>query len=188
VSVPQIFRRIVDALERAGIAYMLTGSFASSYHGTPRATQDIDLVIAPTPDQLRRLAPLLPSDEFYFDLDTALDAQRRQTQFNVVDLATGWKIDLILRKSRPFSREEFDRRSQVDLEGLHLFIASAEDIVLSKLEWGKLSESQRQLEDVAGILRVRSGDLDRDYIERWVGILGLEPEWESARSLAGDAV
>jgi hypothetical protein len=54
---------MVGALDRAGIPYMLTGSFASSYHGTPRATQDIDIVVAPTTEQIRALVQLLPFDD-----------------------------------------------------------------------------------------------------------------------------
>jgi len=77
--------------------------------------------------------------------------------FNVVDLATGWKIDLIVCKSRAFSREEFGRRRLIHLQGISLFIASVEDIVVSKLEWGKQGQSQRQVEDVAGILRMALG-------------------------------
>lgn len=179
---------MTEALERAGIAYMLTGSFASSYHGAPRATQDIDMVISPTPDQLRSLVTLLPATEYYVDLDAALDAQRRQGRFNIIDLATGWKIDLIIRKSRPFSRAEFDRRSVVEFEGMHLSIATAEDVLIAKLEWAKLGDSQRQVEDAAGILRIRSQDLDRTYIENWVRQLKIEEQWDAACRAAGGAI
>lgn len=185
MTAQDIFRRIVEVLDLAGIPFMLTGSFASSYHGAPRATQDVDIVIDATPDQLRTLVGLLPHTEYYVDLDAALDAQRRQTQFNLVDFATGWKVDLIIRKSRPFSRVEFDRRAAVDLQGLRLFIASAEDVILSKLEWAKLGQSPRQIDDVAGILRIRSDELDRAYIAHWVGGLDLGPQWEAACRLAG---
>jgi hypothetical protein len=187
MTATDIFRRIVEVLDRASIPYMLTGSFASSYHGAPRATQDIDIVIAPTPDQLRTLITLLPETEYYADLEAALDAHRRQSQFNIIDLATGWKVDLIIRKARPFSQAEFARRAAVDLHGLRLFIATAEDIVISKLEWAKLGQSERQIEDVAGILRIRSGELDQRYIETWVLDLHLEGEWEAACRLAGGA-
>ncbi len=105
MTAEEVFRRVVDALQHTGIPYMLTGSFASAFHGVPRATQDIDMVIAPTVDQVRALVRLLPASEYYVDEDAALDAHRRQGQFNVVDFASGWKIDLIIRKSRPFSRE-----------------------------------------------------------------------------------
>ncbi len=183
MTTEEVFRRIIGALEAAGIPYMLTGSFASAHHGAPRATQDIDLVIAPTEDQLRDLVRSLPADEYYADLDTALDALGRESQFNLIDLATGWKVDLIIRKSRAFSREEFDRRFPADLEGLRIFVATAEDVVIAKLEWAKLGRSQRQLDDVAGILGAGT-DLDRAYVEYWVKELSLEREWAAARARA----
>jgi hypothetical protein len=185
LSTEDIFQRIVRALNSAGIPYMLTGSFASSFHGTPRATQDIDLVIAPTASQLRHLARLLPESEYYISEAAALDALGRRGQFNVIDLATGWKVDLIIRKDRPFSQVEFDRRSPVELFGLQLFIASAEDVLVAKLEWAKAGQSQRQLEDAANLLRVRSDELDRQYIERWAVELGLQDEWARAKGMAG---
>jgi hypothetical protein len=176
---------MMGALDRAGIPYMLTGSFASSYHGSPRATQDIDIVIAPTADQIRVLVTLLPGTEYYVDENAALDALDRQGQFNVIDFATGWKIDLIIRKSRAFSQLEFERRGFVEFHGVPIAIASAEDVLIAKLEWSKLSGSQRQVEDAAGILRLRAGDLDLGYIETWVRTLELRDQWEAARSAAG---
>lgn len=168
-------------LEAAGIPYMLTWSFASAYHGRPRATQDIDFVIAATPDQIRTLLRALPPAEYYADEAAALDAHRQESQFNVIDLATGWKIDLICRKSRPFSRTEFDRRVRANLEEPSLYVATAEDLLLAKLEWAKLGGSARQIEDVAGLLEVRGSELDLAYVQRWVAALGLEAEWAAAR-------
>jgi len=185
MSVSEVFQRITSALDQAGIAYMLAGSFASAYYGTPRTTQDIDLVIATTPEQLRMFVKLLPSDEYYVDLEAALEAHKRQSLFNVIDLATGWKIDLIIRKSRAFSQEEFGRRKLVNLPDVALFVASAEDVVVSKLEWAKLAQSQRHIEDVAGILRMRWDSLDRAYLEKWILELGLIAEWNTARRAAG---
>lgn len=182
---PEVLQKITTALDRAGILYMLSGSFASAYYGAPRSTQDIDLVIAATPAQLRAFVQGLSSDTYYSDLDAALEAHKRQSQFNVIDQATGWKIDLIIRKSRAFSDEEFSRRRLVDLEGAPLFVATAEDVVIAKLEWSKLAQSQRQIEDVAAILRVRSGSLDDSYLERWIVELGLKKEWNDARRAAG---
>jgi hypothetical protein len=181
VTAAEVFRRILGAVESAGIPYMLTGSFASSYHGVPRATQDIDLVIAPERAQLQGLVSLLPAPEFYMDEATALEAYDSEGQFNVVDLASGWKADLIMRRSRAFSRTEFDRRTVVEFEGMRVPIATAEDVVLAKLEWAKLGESARQVEDAAGILRARSAELDTGYMERWVRELGIEKEWAAAR-------
>lgn len=183
----EVFQRITAALERAGIAYMLTGSFASAYYGIPRTTQDIDFVVAATSAQLRTFVQLLPSDQYYVDLEAALGAHQRQSMFNVIDQASGWKIDLIFRKSRAFSEEEFSRRQRISLHEMALFVASAEDVVVSKLEWAKLAQSQRHIEDVAGIFKVRWDSLDRAYLEKWVRELGLETEWKNARRTAGIA-
>ena len=93
MSVPDVFRRITTALDQAGIGHMLTGSFASAHYGAPRSTQDIDLVIEATPAELRTFVASLSGNEYYADLDSAVEAHQRQSMFNVIDLATGWKID-----------------------------------------------------------------------------------------------
>ncbi len=185
MSVQDILRRITTSLDRAGIGYMLTGSFASAYYGAPRSTQDIDFVIEATAAGLRAFVEALPGKEYYVDLDSALEAHRRQSMFNVIDLGTGWRIDLIIRKSRAFSLEEFRRRQRVSLNDVSLFVASAEDVVISKLEWAKLAQSRRQIEDAAAILRVRWDALDRSYLAKWVAELGLADEWGAARRMPG---
>jgi hypothetical protein len=96
---------------------MLTGSFASAYYGSPRSTQDIDLVIVATPEQLRTFVQSLPRSEYYADIDAALEAHKNESMFNVIDMQSGWKIDLIIRKSRAFSQEEFSRRQRVAQRG-----------------------------------------------------------------------
>ena len=184
MTASEVFGRLVEALDRAQIPYMLTGSFASSLHGTPRATQDIDLVIATSLDRLLVFVRSLPVDRYYVSEAAAVEAHRNEGMFNVLDLSTGWKVDLILRKSRPFSCEEFERRTAEDVGGVRLYVASPEDVIVAKMEWAKRGGSARQIEDAAGILRVRGGELDRDYIERWTRELGLEREWDDVRRTA----
>lgn len=174
------FRRVVAALERARIPFMLTGSFASSFHGVPRATQDIDLVIAPNETQLRALARDLLSSDFYVDEDAALEAMHDETLFNAIDQRTAWKIDFIICKSRPFSQQEFGRKCRVTFEGLTLWIATVEDVLLAKLEWASKGHSRRQIDDCAQLLRVRGAELDRDYLSRWIAILGVDSQWQTA--------
>jgi hypothetical protein len=185
MKLPEVMHGITAALDRAGIAYMLSGSFASAYYGASRSTQDIDFVISATPAQLTTFVQGLSTESYYSELGAALEAHRRQSLFNVVDQATGWKIDLIIRKSRAFSQEEFSRRRLVDLEGTPLFVATAEDVIIAKLEWSKLAQSRRQIEDVAAILRARWGSLDRSYIEKWIAELGLREGWNEAGRAAG---
>jgi hypothetical protein len=177
----QVAQRIAALLEDAEIPYMLTGSFASGFYGTPRASQDIDIVISPKLGSLAKFLKLLPEDKYYVDRDAALDAFGRESLFNVIDFDTGWKVDLIVRKSRPFSIEEFNRRKKGELVGTPIYVASAEDVVISKLEWAKLAGSDRQIEDVCGILRMQGQSLDLEYVERWVRELGLSVQWDKAK-------
>ena len=105
--------------------------------------------------------------------------------FNVTDFKNAWKVDLIVRKAREFSVLEFERREPVEMDGLNFVITSAEDILIAKLEWFKLGESERQLEDAAGILRIQGDKLDTAYVEKWVESLGLNGQLLKARVLAG---
>lgn len=178
-------RRALEALQKAGVPYMLTGSFASSFHGAPRTTQDIDIVIAPTLGSLQRLVSEFPEDQYYVSREAALQAYGSESLFNVIDLESGWKIDFIVRRSRPFSVEEFARRREAEVLGTNVTIASAEDVILSKLEWAKMAGSERQITDVAGILRTQGADIDVEYVKRWVAVLGVQSEWERASAEAG---
>lgn len=178
----ELLATVIGLLNRAGIPYMVTGSLASSYHGEPRATRDVDIVIDPDPGRLLPFVDMLAAAGFYVDHDSAVDAQVSRTQFNAIGPDAS-KVDLIIRKDRPFSIEEFARRQPADLLGTAGFVTTAEDLVIAKLEWAAVSGSDRQLRDVAGILAV-SETLDAQYIERWTAVLGVAEAWRRVRDEA----
>ncbi len=173
----------IGNLERAGVPYMITGSVASSYHGEPRATRDLDIVIDPDPGGVGRLVEALEADGLYVDADAALRALDERTQFNAIDATTGWKVDFLVRKERPFSVEELGRRTRANLLGTPAWIASPEDTIIAKLEWALAGGSDRQLDDVASMLAVGGDTLDLEYIDRWVAELGLQVALSRARAL-----
>lgn len=177
MTLTELLADMVRRLDAAHIAYMITGSTASAYYGEPRATRDLDIVIDPRPDTLAALVDGLLADHLYVDRDAASTAVRERTQFNVIG-PDATKVDFIVRKDRAFSREEFDRRRPANLLGTEAFIASAEDMVIAKLEWSVPFDSDRQLRDVASMLAVSDDGLDRAYIDRWVRVLGLEDAWQ----------
>jgi uncharacterized nucleotidyltransferase DUF6036 len=181
----EVFRRVAEVLDSTAIPYMLTGSFASSYYGVLRATHDIDIVIAPAPQQVSQLVQHLHEKDYYADQQAAVAAHREQSMFNAIDNQTGWKIDFIFCKSNAYAREAFQRRKAVDFQQARMFVASPEDVIVSKLEWAKLGESARQIEDVAAVLKKQQKNIDRPYIEKWVQELGIIAEWSRARQLAG---
>ncbi len=171
---------VVERLDHASVPYMVTGSLASSYYGEPRSTRDVDIVIDPEPAALDRLVAGLVSAVFYVDLDAARQALANRSQFNAIGPGAD-KVDFVIRRDRPFSLEEFGRRQRADLLGTAAFVATAEDLVIAKLEWASASGSDRQLDDVAGILAI-APSLDIAYIERWVRALDLEDVWERVRA------
>jgi dTMP kinase len=169
--------RLVDLFGRAGIPYMLAGSLSSSFHGRPRATNDVDMVIAPTDSQFGRFLDDLGSD-YYVSKEAAWSAFHRKSEFNIIDMKTQWKADLWIRDAQPFSVEEFDRRQRAVVLGVDVWVASPEDVILSKLAWAKDSGSPQQIQDVLGVLQVQHEHLDREYLRRWAQELGVADKFE----------
>ncbi len=170
-------RRIVARLDAAGIPYFLTGSFAASAHGFLRTTYDFDFVIDPDAESLRRFLDGLPTEDYYVDERTAMDALKRRAMFNVIDQRTQWKFDLIVSRRDDFASNQFDRRDRVPVAGVDVWVASAEDVIVSKLVWARTGSSERQLRDVAGVVAVQGDALDRAYVETWAQRLGVEKLW-----------
>ena len=179
------FRPLIAALDQAGIPYMVVGSFASNLYGNGRGTQDIDIVMTANADQIRAFLSAFPVSQYYFDVEAALEACRRKSMFNILDMERGWKIDLIFQKTGAFHQQAFHRRTAAQIDGVDVFALTPEDVIISKLEWTKMGQSMRQIEDIAGVLRVQQGKLDHPYIEKWISELGLAEQWAQARRLAG---
>ena len=173
-----------DLFERAGTPYMVCGSVASTFYSASRSTRDVDVVMTLDGAALNNLIAQLPKDQYYVDRDTARSAILRRSMFNIIDIASGWKVDVIVRKNRAFSREEFKRRVLVDYHGVALYIATVEDCILSKLEWAFKSGSERQLADVQSLLAVSQGALDHEYLARWVPALGVNALWNQVQHAA----
>ena len=98
--------------------------------------------------------------------------------FNIIDTQAGWKADIIIRKNRAYSKQEFARRTNENVMGINLWILSPEDSILSKLEWSKGRESQIQFNDVLGVLNVQWDRLDFDYLKKWAKELEVEDSLE----------
>ncbi len=182
MTIANLLSRLGLALEQAQLPYMLTGSVASSIHGLPRSTRDVDIVIAPTRAQLVRLIQQSPSSSYYADEQQALDALDHCSQFKVIDFSSGWKIDFIITDGSPHARMGFARRKLMSIEGTSLYVASPEDVLLAKLRWAKLGASDRQLQDAASIVTAQGSNLDRQYVDQWVRELNVETQWEAVQT------
>lgn len=158
-------------LEKIGIEYMLTGSMALVHYAMPRTTVDIDLVVNILPENLDDFIAEFAAD-YYIPLNSAKDAVRRKKMFNVLNQETVFKIDCVILKDDEFAKNAFSRRKRVDYSGdFDVWIISKEDLILSKLNWARNTKSERQMMDVASIIR---NGFDKDYVEKWAKKLGLK--------------
>jgi len=179
MGVPDFMRLVIATLEELEIPYAVTGSWATMQYGEPRSTQDTDILIDPTLDQLRSFVAKF-QDTAMAELDAALDAFRNSEMFNIIDYETLDKVDLIHLKKTAYERKKFSRRNRIVFMGLPMYFVTAEDSILSKLEWMKESESERQLRDVVGTMLSQWETLDWDYLRHWVERLGIETVFEKA--------
>lgn len=180
VSQAELLHAAVALLDAADIPFMVVGSYASTFHGEPRMTRDIDLVVEPSEQGIRLLVDLVDRDRFY--IGDAIGAFHDRSMFNLIEPSTGWKVDFMVRKDRPFSVAEFARRFPARVAGVDVYIASAEDTMLAKLEWGKASGSDRQFDDALAIAITQR--LDRAYLAKWANELGVADQLESVLSTA----
>lgn len=166
---------VVRHLDAMQIPHTIGGSIASSFAGEPRSTVDIDIVVALEERHVEALVTAL-SAEFYVDADALRQATRTRSSTNLIHQATQLKVDLFVAGGTPLDARQIARRQAVDLgDGRRLHVHPPEDILLQKLRWyrrgGEVSD--RQWRDVAAIVRVQGGRLDRDYLREGAGILGV---------------
>jgi hypothetical protein len=175
--------RVGEILDEMGLRHMVCGSIASSLHGEPRSTNDIDFVVEFGESDAQRLADAL-SAEFFIDARALLDAARSGRSCNAIHRTTGIKVDLFRLRDREFSRAELSRSGRKSAAPHRaLRVASAEDTILTKLEWypkgGEASD--RQWRDICGLLKQQEGKLDESYLMRWGQALGVADLLERAR-------
>lgn len=176
-----ILALVTSRLDAAGIAYMVTGSMAAGFYGQPRMTRDVDLVVDLREGEAEHLVELL-SDVFLIGAESAKGAVARQTMFNAIHREALVKVDFVIRKAEPFRQEEFARRRRVDLDGHSMWMVSGEDLILSKLLWGRAGSSEVQRRDVCGVIATQQERLDWSYLRAWADRLGVAADLEAARS------
>jgi len=173
----ELLKLVIARLDEAGIEYMLTGSLVSSLQGEPRATHDIDLVIAiltPPGDGARALRAAFPEPQFYLDEEAIRSAIAATSMFNMIDTREGDKVDFWLLTADAFDQARFARRTVEDFEGVRLQVSRPEDTILMKLKWARMSGgSEKQFVDALRVYEVQHGLLDQSYLDAWAARLGV---------------
>jgi hypothetical protein len=180
----KVLLQVTRALDDLQIPYLVVGSVASSLLGLARATADADVVADIRPEQVRPLFEALKED-FYIDDLAVGRAVRTRRPFNVINFNTLFKVDVYPPAADEFSTQQLRRRQQVrllpDSEQV-IYLATPEDTILAKLRWHQMGGgvSGRQLEDVAGVIKVQGAGLDLEYLRGWADRLGVRELLEGA--------
>ncbi len=192
VSVPptlneslQVLREVVAVFRAMGIIHAVGGSMASSIHGSPRQTHGADMTVEAYPGREEEFAGHF-GEGYYIDVGAIKQAIRARSSFNVINQHIGFKVDIFVRKDRPFELSALQRRVDRPLSqtpGDTVSVLSPEDIVLHKLEWFRLGGeiSDRQWGDILGVLRVQGDRIDNAYLDHWAIELGMADLLQQAR-------
>lgn len=184
---------VLDALEEAGVPYLIGGAVAAWAWGEPRATRDLDLVVRIPEGAVEQLSREFQKRDMQLPPDiiqARMEDDRGDVPLNVVHAATGYKADLYLvRDEDSFRAKAFQRRMQVDLgpELGEVYLHTPEDLILNKLMYYGMSQQTKHLRDITAIVKTLGDDLDVEYLRRWVDEMGLQALWENLQRCIQEA-
>ena len=185
MSQQELLKRVVGVLDQANIAYMITGSVASSLQGEPRSTHDIDLVVRIPKVKATRLKEAFSAPDFYLDETSVLKAIEEKDMFNLIEAHSGDKVDFWILTDDPFDQSRFSRKYVEEFQGVRMCVSSPEDTILMKLRWASLSGgSEKQFTDALRIYEVQNEHLDTVYLKQWARRLKVETLWERIKKEA----
>jgi hypothetical protein len=183
----ELLRYVIEALERIGLRYFVTGSMATIFFGEPRFTNDIDIVVDLPADRIPEFCAAFPAPEFYLSEETVRRAVLRRGQFNIIKPSAGLKVDIMVPADSPFNRSRFVRAKRVKPQpDVDVLFSSAEDVILKKLEAYREGGSEKHLRDIAGVLRISGAQLDSAYISEWADRLGVADIWKEVLKRTGE--
>jgi hypothetical protein len=174
------FAYVVEVLERLGIPYMVVGGFAAILYGEPRLTIDVDIVVDFRLEHIGPFVAAFPIPDYYVSEEGIRDSLQRRYPFNVIQPATGAKVDLVPLPSDPFTRAAFQRRQHLEYDeaGHSATFITPEDIILAKLIAFRETESDKHLRDARGVLVTQWGQLDLEAIRRGARAAGVLSQFE----------
>lgn len=166
---------VLDALETAAMRYMIVGSLASNFHGIPRSTRDADFVVEVPPGNLVHVGGALPRG-LTLQPQGSFETVTGTTRYLIELAGSPFVCELFVRSNDAHDRERFSRRQRVRLLDRVAFVATAEDMIVTKLRWANAAGRSKDIEDIRNITAVRGSELDWGYVERWAaehGTAGL---------------
>ncbi len=175
----ELLQIAANFFESHKIDYRVVGSMASIAYGENRFTNDVDIVADLKLEHVDALCDCFTQPEYFLARHAVEDAIRQRFQFNIIHIFAGLKIDVMLPRDTEFAALEQQRSLRLtDPDGLSAMFASPEDVIINKLVFYQMGESEKHLRDIGGILKVKGDAIDLDYIETWATKRNVTNEWQ----------
>ncbi len=145
---------VADALEDLGIPYVVIGGIASALYGRPRASDDLDILVA-KPDADRTLEALGAA---------GFDTERTNEQWIYKGFRDGVQVDVIFWLKGDFylDDEMLARARRIDVAGRTVPVVPPEDLIVVKAIIHD-EQTPRHWFDALGLV-ANCDDLDWDYL------------------------
>jgi hypothetical protein len=179
MTLEKLAMEVVEAVESAGVEFMIVGAMAAGAYGVPRSTRDVDLLVSVNVEGGLASAMARLDSIVTFDAQVVFDTLtwgRRHVGHS--RSAPPFKVELFEMIDDPFVRSEFSRRQRVFVPvlGRATWLPTPEDVIVQKLRWGR----PKDLEDARDVLAVQGTDsLDMAYIEKWCAEHGTRTRLEA---------
>ncbi len=187
LDITSFLRLVLEALKASKVEYMIGGAIAEWAWGEPRATQDLDVVINLPIKSIGKFSKELEKRDMLVPADIILDTiaeDRADIPLNAIHMYSGLKADLyLMREGDALRQSAFKRRILVDYGSPigKVFVHTPEDLIIYKLMYLGLSGQPKHARDITAILKAKSGNIDLQYIEKWVTQLGLGAIWDGLK-------
>jgi len=179
-----LFLYFLKPLNDAGFDYMVTGAVASIIYGQPRMTHDIDMVLELRADEVVKFMSLFSEDEFYCPPEDVIQTEiARETRghFNIIHLDSGFKADIYPKGNDKLHLWAFGRRQKIELEGVDVWVAPAEYVILRKLEYFREGGSLKHLNDIRQMLAISPDIIDQKLLQERIEENGLRKQWRQVQ-------
>lgn len=174
-----LLKIVIERLTRCNIPYMVAGSVAANSYMTPRATNDVDIVIKISEGDIDKLIAAFEEDFYINSREAIQDSLKRHYPFNVIYLATAAKVDLVPLKPDSFAQTEFNRRHLIMIQDENAWFVTPEDYIISKLRTYITTKSDFQLTDLQNVVGLQMDNLDWNYVWAWAERFNLRSELET---------
>jgi hypothetical protein len=175
----EVIVAVIDALWAVDVPFMVVGSLATNFYGIPRSTRDADFVIQ-IPPPFASLTERLGAN-LRLAAQASFEGVTGTVRHRIEAKGTSFTVELFELSDDPHDVSRFARRRRVRLLGKDVFVATAEDTIVTKLRWAMQPGREKDVDDVRSVIAVQGDSLDWTYVQQWCNQHGTSALLESIR-------